>query len=94
MPTLVIDEAHLLSNDQLEALWMLTNVGMDTESKFELLLLGRLTFPRRMKLAVLSALDQRVGTRYTLEGMGIGDLKDYLGKHLGFAGRSDTLFLR
>lgn len=92
LPVIVIDEAHLLSNEDLEALRMLTNVSMDTESNFALLLLGQPTLRRRIKLAVLAALDQRIGTRYTLTGMGLEDTGDYLKKHLGFAGRSDTLF--
>ena len=44
---------------------MLSNVAMDTESNFALLLIGQPTLRRQLKMAVLSALDQRIGTRYT-----------------------------
>lgn len=87
LPVIVIDEAHLLSNDDLEALRMLSNVAMDTESHFALLLIGQPTLRRRLKLAVMAALDQRIGTRYTLTGMSLEDTTDYLKGHLSFAGR-------
>lgn len=92
LPVIVIDEAHLLGNDDLEALRMLSNVGMDTESHFALLLIGQPTLRRRLKLAVMAALDQRIGTRYTIGGMGLEDTTNYIKGHLGYAGRSDPLF--
>lgn len=60
---IVIDEAHLLSNDDLGALRMLSNVSMDTESYFALILVGQPTLRRRLIVAVMVALDQRIGTR-------------------------------
>ena len=68
-PILIIDEAHLLANQELEGLRMLTNTSMDTGSDFALILLGQPTLRRRLKLGVLSALDQRIATRYTITGM-------------------------
>lgn len=92
LPVVVIDEAHLLTNPDLEALRMLTNTEMDTGSHFALLLVGQPTLRRRLKLAVLAALDQRVSTRYTITGMGPTDTTDYIRHHLKYAGRSDPLF--
>ena len=60
LPVVVIDEAHLLANTDLESLRMLTNSGLDTGSYFALLLIGQPTLRRRLKLAVLAALDQRI----------------------------------
>jgi len=53
---------------------------------------GQPTLRRRLKLAILAALDQRISTRYTITGMNQTDTADYIGHHLKFAGRSDTLF--
>lgn len=92
LPVIVVDEAHLLSNDDLESLRMLSNVSMDTESHFALLLIGQPTLRRRLKLAVMAALDQRIGTRFTLGGMNLEETNDYITKHLAYAGRTDTLF--
>lgn len=92
LPVVVIDEAHLLGNTDRESLRMLTNAELDTGAHFAMLLVGQPTLRRRLKLAVLAALDQRISTRYTITGMGTGDTGDYIRHHLKFSGRSDPLF--
>jgi type II secretory pathway predicted ATPase ExeA len=92
LPVLVIDEAHLMGNQDLEAIRMLTNTDMDTTSSFAVILIGQPTLRRRLKLAVLSALDQRVATRYTIPSMTVPETKTYLARHLAAAGTSQQLF--
>ena len=65
-PVLVLDEAHLLTYEQLETIRMLTNQGMDQDSPLACLLVGQPTLRRTMKLAVLAALEQRTALRYTM----------------------------
>jgi type II secretory pathway predicted ATPase ExeA len=91
-PVLVIDEAHLLSHPQLEALRMLTNHDMDSGAPFACPLVGQPTLRRRVKLGVLAALDQRIAVRYHMSGMSLEETAGYLRHHLQLAGRSDTLF--
>ena len=74
----VIDEAHLLSADQLEELRFLTNSEMDSVAPFTGLLLGQPTLRRRIKLGSFAALDQRIALRYTLPGMTDTETRDYL----------------
>src|SRR5665648_1204061 len=62
------------------------------DSHFALLLIGQPTLRRRLKLAILAALDQRISTRYAITGMNRSDTADYIGHHLKYASRSDTLF--
>ncbi|GAB90138.1 hypothetical protein GORHZ_085_00050 [Gordonia rhizosphera NBRC 16068] len=88
----VIDEAHLLDNAQMEAIRMLTNHDMDSGSPFAALLVGQPTLRHRLKLGVLAALDQRIAVRYALGGMAPADTADYITHHLKIAGRSDPLF--
>ncbi|WP_326791345.1 ExeA family protein [Streptomyces sp. NBC_00841] len=91
-PVLVLDEAHLLNYEQLEAIRMLTNTAMDQDSPLSCLLVGRPTLRRTMKLAVLAALEQRTALRYTMPGMTSTETASYIKHHLGIAGRSDQLF--
>ena len=91
-PVLVLDEAHLLSYEQLETVRMLTNHAMDQDSPLACLLVGQPTLRRTMKLAVLAALEQRTALRYTMPGMTAAETGSYLKHHLGLAGRSDQLF--
>lgn len=92
VPILILDEAHLLSTDQLESLRMLTNHELDASSPFALLLVGQPTLRRRMKLGALAALDQRIGLRYAMPPMTPEETGGYLHHHLALAGRSDTIF--
>jgi len=92
LPILIIDEAHLMTNLDLEAIRMLTNTDMDTTSPFTVIMIGQPTLKRRLKLAVLSALDQRITTRYTIPAMSTPETKTYLACHLAAAGRGDQIF--
>jgi type II secretory pathway predicted ATPase ExeA len=92
VPILVLDEAHLLSHQQLEAIRMLTNHEMDSTSPFACLLIGQPTLRRQMRLGVLAALDQRILLRYTMTGMTPAETAGYIRHHTTLAGRSDTLF--
>jgi type II secretory pathway predicted ATPase ExeA len=76
VPVLALDEAHLLTHGQLEAVRILTNAEMDAASPLACLLIGQPTLRRMLRLGVLAALDQR----------------GYVTHHLKLAGRSDALF--
>lgn len=90
--TLILDEAHLLTTEQLEELRLLTNSEMDSASRFACLLLGQPTLRQRIKLGAFAALDQRIALRYHLSGMDLEETAGYVKHHLGLAGRSDPLF--
>jgi type II secretory pathway predicted ATPase ExeA len=89
---LIVDEAHLLSVEQLEQLRLLTNTDMDSRSPLTLILLGQPTLRRDLKLGRFAALDQRIGLRYQLPGLSLEETVDYVKHHLAIAGRSDPLF--
>jgi type II secretory pathway predicted ATPase ExeA len=91
-PVLVLDEAHLLTYEQLETIRMLTNQSMDQDSPLACLLVGQPTLRRTMKLAVLAALEQRTALRYTMPGMTAPETTSYIAHHLKLAGRPDQLF--
>ena len=89
---LIVDEAHLLSVEQLEQLRLLTNTDMDSRSPLTLILLGQPTLRRDLKLGRFAALDQRIGLRYHLDGLPLDETVAYVKHHLTIAGRSDPLF--
>jgi type II secretory pathway predicted ATPase ExeA len=91
-PILCIDEGHLLAHDSLEALRLLTNHRLDTESPFATILLGQPTLAAKMALGILAALEQRITVRRTMTGMTREETADYISHHIKLAGRSDPLF--
>jgi type II secretory pathway predicted ATPase ExeA len=88
----LVDEAHLLRPEQLEALRLLTSSEMDAQSPLALLLVGQPTLPRQLRMGVFAALDQRIATRYQIAPMDLGESAEYLRHHLALAGRNDPLF--
>jgi type II secretory pathway predicted ATPase ExeA len=88
---LIVDEAHLLSPDQLEELRLLTNANMDAESPLALLLVGQPTLARQLRMGVFAALDQRIATRYQIAPMDLAESAEYLRHHLALVGRTDPL---
>jgi type II secretory pathway predicted ATPase ExeA len=89
---LIMDEAHLLTSEQLEELRLLTNAEMDSQSPFALLLVGQPTLARQLRLGIFAALDQRIGMRYQLTAMDLGESIQYLRHHLALVGHPDPLF--
>jgi type II secretory pathway predicted ATPase ExeA len=89
---LICDEAHLLDAECLEGVRCLGNTGMDQSAPFCLLLLGQPTLAHRLRRGPFTALDQRVGMRYTIGGLDRTETSSYIAHHLALAGRSDTLF--
>jgi type II secretory pathway predicted ATPase ExeA len=91
-PVLIIDEAHLLDHEQLEAVRMLTNHDMDSASPFATILVGQPTLRHNIKLGILAALDQRITVRYQMKGMTPDETASYIRHHLETAGRTADLF--
>lgn len=91
-PIIIVDEAHLLTPDQLEELRLLTNANMDSTSPFAGILIGQPTLTRRLRMGAFAALDQRIATRYQIPNLDLAETATYLKHHLALAGRTDTLF--
>jgi len=87
----VIDEAHLLSPEQLEELRLLSSSEMDSASPFAGLLIGQPTLSLRLRQGIFAALDQRISVRYGISGMDLTESVGYLRHHLALAGRTDAL---
>jgi type II secretory pathway predicted ATPase ExeA len=90
---LAVDEAHLLTTGQLEALRMMTSHNLDSGSPLSILLIGQPTLRRRLRLGDMAALDQRVQLRCVIPSPAItaDEAGGYIRAHLSQAGRSDTL---
>jgi type II secretory pathway predicted ATPase ExeA len=87
-----IDEAHLLTPDQLEDVRMLSNAELDSRSPAAIVLIGQPTLRRQLHHGALAALDQRITLRVHLDGIDSAETVSCIRHHLSFAGRSDTLF--
>lgn len=87
----VIDEAHLLSPEQLEEIRLLSNAELDSASPFAAILIGQPALAVRLRQGIFAALDGRVSVRYHIAGMDLAESIAYLRHHLAHAGRADPL---
>jgi type II secretory pathway predicted ATPase ExeA len=86
---LVVDEAHLLDDQTLEDLRLLSNADYDRQSPFTLLMIAQPWLRARLKSPFFEPLNQRIRYRYSLEGMSKEDAFSYLRCRLSAAGVSE-----
>ncbi len=83
---LVIDEAHLLSNELLEEIRCLTNLAAGSVQLVRVLLSGQLLLEERLIAGELDALNQRIRAHCSLETLTQQESVDYLAFRLHWAG--------
>ena len=91
-PVLIIDEAHHLRTDLLEDMRLLTNYAMDSENRLTVVLVGHPELRRRMGMAALDALAQRIVVRANVRGIARDEMGAYLAHRLRLAGSELPLF--
>jgi type II secretory pathway predicted ATPase ExeA len=91
-PVPIVDEAHHLRTDLLEDLRLLTNYAMDSENRLTLVLVGHPELRRRMSMAALDALAQRIVVRTNVRGLTGDEMGPYLAHRLELAGCELPLF--
>lgn len=89
---LIIDEAHLLSNQTLEEIRLLTNADFDRVSPLSIILLGQLSLRTRLRAVGFEAINQRLRFRYAMEGFTESDSAAYIKHRLRLVGAKDDLF--
>lgn len=91
-PVLIVDEAHHLRTELLEDLRLLTNYAMDSENRLTVVLVGHPELRRRMGMAALDALAQRIVVRANVRGIARDEIGAYLAHRLRLAGCELPLF--
>ncbi len=90
---LVVDEAHLLSDELLEDLRLMTNSNYDRKSPLTLVLLGQPLLRLRLKAPIFDALAQRLRYRFRMEGLNQDETAQYIRNRLLASGLPGDLFL-
>jgi general secretion pathway protein A len=89
---LIIDEAQNLSNDTLEGVRMLTNLGQPGDQCLQIVLAGQPGLQTNIMRPELAQLRQRIRIHYCLQTLDRQDLENYVNHRLGVAGRQSLLF--
>jgi len=92
-PLVVVDEAHLLSQQMLEQLRLLCSAQMDSQSLATLLLVGHPALRTTLRLSIHEAFYQRLSVRFHLPPLDLSETIGYVRHHVQVAGFSaGTLF--
>jgi len=83
---LVIDEAQHLDRDVLEMLRLLTNLETDRHKLLKIILLGQSELASMLARPDLSQINQRITSRYHLDGLQRDDLGAYIKHRITVAG--------
>ena len=87
---IIIDDAHLVPDDALENLRLLTGDSLDQKSPFALVLAGQPLLRERLAEPVHYALAQRIAVRARLRPLTDSEITLFLDKHLRAAGAKCT----
>ncbi|MCP4544628.1 MAG: AAA family ATPase [Chloroflexi bacterium] len=89
----IVDEAHLLTQDMLEQLRLLFSYKMDSQSLATLVLVGHPSLRSTLRLTIHEAFYQRLAVRYHLPPLDLQETLGYVKHHVQVAGfTSTTLF--
>jgi len=91
----IIDEAHVLSDEALEGLRLLSNLETETTKLIQIILVGQPELDKRLKKSHLRQLKQRIVFSYTLPTLRAKEFLAYMGLRLtaaGYNSTQDTLF--
>lgn len=93
-PILIIDEAHLLNNDILAEIRLLTNFNMDSVNALSVLLCGNEHLPRRFGLSVLEPLASAITISISVEALPKEETFSYIESRLSACGVTTPLFTK
>lgn len=92
---LIVDEAHLLSEDLMEEIRLLSNLETADDKLLQILLVGQPELEEKLDSPGLRQLKQRIALRGHLEPLDYSETKEYVAQRLLIAGasaNSDPIF--
>lgn len=93
-PVLIIDESHLLNNDILAEIRMLTNFNLDSLNALTILLCGNEHLPRRFGLSILEPLASSITISISVEALPKEETFTYIENRLSACGAATPLFTK
>lgn len=91
-PLLIIDEAHMLSNDILSEIRLLTNFEMDSRNALSVLLCGQDSFLPRLDLSILEPLANSISMHVTTKGLVQEETYSYIENSVSACGANYQIF--
>jgi general secretion pathway protein A len=93
-PVLLIDEAHLLNNDILAEIRLLTNYNIDSLNALTVLLCGSESLPRKFGLSMLESLANSITITINVDSLPKEETFSYVETRLHACGPKNPLFTK
>lgn len=93
-PVLLIDEAHLLNNDILAELRLLTNFHIDSLNALTVILCGSETLTRKFGLSILEALATSITITISVDSLSVEESLSYLESRMSACGAKTPVFTK
>ncbi len=88
LPVIILDEAHLLKDQNLRELQIIVNFKMDTTTPALFVLAGQTMLRKRLEAPMLDSVAQRIILAYHLGGLTVKETQKYVEHHLAVAGNT------
>jgi len=82
IPVIILDEAHLLIDQNIRELQIITNFKCDTIDPAVFILCGQPLLMDHLKKSILNSFYQRIAVKYMLNSLSKADTKKYIQHHL------------
>ena len=92
IPIIILDEAHLLKNENFQELQIITNFDMDTLDPFIVIISGQSHLSERLMRPIHESFNQRFALKFVLPPLTKEQTPCYIDHHLRIAGRKDPIF--
>ena len=88
IPVIIIDEAHLLKNENFFELQIITNFNMDSIDPALFILVAQSHLCDRLARSILESFNQRINMKFHLTSLSPGEVSQYIHHHLELSGGS------
>lgn len=92
IPIIILDEAHLLKNENFYELQIITNFDMDTLDPFIIIISGQLHLSERLLRPIHQSFNQRFTLKFVLPPLSKEQTASYIDHQLLLAGRKQPVF--
>lgn len=92
IPVIMIDEAHLLKNENFFELQIITNFNMDSLDPAIFILIAQSHLNDRFNRTILESFNQRISMKFHIAPFNVKESELYIQHHLKIAGGTDTIF--
>jgi general secretion pathway protein A len=92
IPVIIIDEAHLLKNENFFELQIITNFKMDSIDPALFILVAQSHLIDRLERTILESFNQRINLKFQMTSLSPKDVSRYIHHHLQLAGGSVDIF--